>query len=942
MPARAGARRRRRLLPAAALATVAATVTGLIAPPWGAAAAPERALQAVQVHLSPTGAVTGLTSTVIERNPTSFSSHTVSLDPAGQAGKLPVRVTTSYLLNGQPGTDLNRLSGARGTVEVDVTVTNTTLRPERVPHRDLDGVPSSSYALVATPMTVVAQASLPSGSAKSVVTRSLSDPTTTAGPASTTNGVVSTAGDSGNVVWSALLAPPQLSPTTTFRLVEQTDHFVMPSIHLTVQPGVQTDPSLAHLLGASIGSQPAADLVAVQNAALLLVDRIDGRLTSVTRDLTSIARSLQQQAEQIGPQTTARLQSIDGDIRASAGQLTADLTTLNGKVARGLQSNTGQADSAIAGVVAQLDQRLGVAGPAGFPTSPPAPVTANPAPTPGAECAPASPGRSQLPGGTLIGQLDRISGQVEALAGSTGACSAALQADLTKEIGSTQTDCTSNPGAVLCGVRFIAEQTTTLLHDLDEANNSDLKQIEAQLSAGAYSNLKTDTGNLASAVGAVSNAADAVTSSLSGFDISQLLAALQAATDAQSAVDGDVAALHTLAGTEIGLLDDQGPPGQPQDGVLSELQALTALVCSASPTDVATDGPTQLYTQKILELLNGPSKCPNDSSSGPADDSLAKQYQTPIGSFLTADAAAWHNVQDATDPSNGSLAQDLGKLSTALSDVKSAVGGTTDPGSGLHQLAAAVQQLTSGGAPTPSACSAGGLPALQTLQCGLTGFTGAQDAAGTTLHNLVTAMRTIVHDDIAGTTDQLDTSILDSADRATQDFQRLLGGVSDAAQASAEQILGQGGRLITAEEQRLAASHRLEGRRLSDSAQQAIAQLAGQFGTARRTETTAGAQLAGEIRQVIGNIGSPTGSGLLNAVAADARIASANNADVRQAGSTGRAYTTVGQAALDEDLLQRAQLARGLDQAATFRPFGIAAPAAHTSTVFVFVIGGAA
>lgn len=910
---------RGRWLPGAALATVAAVVAGLVVPSWGVADTPSSALQAVQVTVSPTGALTGMTSTVIERTPTSFTSHSTALDPSRLASRLPVRVSTTYLLNGRPGTDLSKLAGASGRVEIDVTVTNTTLRPERVTHRTVDGLPAASYALVATPLTVVAQADLPSGTAGSVVTGSTGD----ARPEPATNGVLTGAG-TDDVVWSALLAPPQLSPTTTFRLVEQTSHFVPPAIHLTVQPGVQTDPSLARLLGTSVGGARADDLVAVQNAALMLVDRIDGRLGRVTADLATIGRSLHDQADEIGPQATAQLRTTDDDIRVAIGGLQSDLTDLDQKVAGRLSHTTGRAGAAIRAVVASIDDRLGMPGPHGFPTSPPTPAH-RPSGTPG--CSAPQTAAQAPAAGSLIARLEAISGQVQALAASTGACQTALAKVLADEIGTPGGACPAADTTVLCGLGTVAQQSQSLA---DQLSSTTLQSAVDQLDGTARQALDDDVSTLGNRLHDLRHASDGLSGSLGSLHLDQVVSDIQAAGHALDSLTSDIAGLNAVATTQLGLLNDTSDP-LGEKGVGSEVTDLANLVCSAinpgNPAGAAA----------LLPLLEGAGATCNGTTVQADPDHPAPGYQTSLAGFVANDEKQWQQVAEDT-AAGGALHDDVQQVSDALTDLFGNLPDGGDLGKAVSDLQAAVAALTDGHAADPGECTAAGLPALQQLECDVQDYDAKQQQAHDELTGSLSQLRTLAAANASDAT-ALTTTAADAATKATDGFNRLLGGLSASAARTAVGLLRAGGRVIGTQEQRLAGTRRIEGHRLSGAAQSAIGDLATAFGSARHDETVAAGQLTGDVRDVITNLGDPSGSGLLGAVAADAALARARNADVRRAGSTGLAYTTVGQTAIDEDLLQRAQLAQGLDQAAGFPAFGIRAPAPKTRTVFVFTIG---
>ena len=217
-------RLRRRGSGRAALAAVAAVaMTAAAAPLVLAQEPPREVLQTVAVDVGTDGTVFRLLSTDVARGDGGTDTTRRSLDPVEHADELPVRVTTGYVHDGKVGTDLADLDGVDGLVEVDVTVQNTTLRPERFRY-DAAGVARDGYALVGTPLTVVASATLPKGSLAR-----LRRPRAGTTELHTTNGVISRQGDATTVQWASLLAPPRLSASTTFTFVEQAKDFRMPA-----------------------------------------------------------------------------------------------------------------------------------------------------------------------------------------------------------------------------------------------------------------------------------------------------------------------------------------------------------------------------------------------------------------------------------------------------------------------------------------------------------------------------------------------------------------------------------------------------------------------------------------------------------------------------------------------------------------------------------------
>ena len=136
---------------------VTALVIGCVGSGPAAQASPEKVLQAVDVTLGTDGTVAGITSTAIRKGEDSTRSDRDVVDPSAEADRLPVRIQTAYRLGDRAGTDLSEIAGESGRVVIDVTVQNTTVRPQHLTY-DSAGVRKRAYALVGTPLTVVASA----------------------------------------------------------------------------------------------------------------------------------------------------------------------------------------------------------------------------------------------------------------------------------------------------------------------------------------------------------------------------------------------------------------------------------------------------------------------------------------------------------------------------------------------------------------------------------------------------------------------------------------------------------------------------------------------------------------------------------------------------------------------------------------------------------------
>src|SRR4051794_25205502 len=137
---------------------------------------------------------------------------------------LPIAVNAVYKLN---GTDIapDQLGGKSGDFEVDISITNRTLRTEEVPYTDATtGKATTAIGQTAIPITTaISGIELPDANFDNV----------------TTNGVLgrSDDGKSSTVSWSAFLAPPMFGGTQTLTIKGKTNGFKMSPPQIAAQMG---------------------------------------------------------------------------------------------------------------------------------------------------------------------------------------------------------------------------------------------------------------------------------------------------------------------------------------------------------------------------------------------------------------------------------------------------------------------------------------------------------------------------------------------------------------------------------------------------------------------------------------------------------------------------------------------------------------------------------
>ncbi|HEY1135019.1 MAG TPA: hypothetical protein VGE77_10605 [Nocardioides sp.] len=345
MPPTHRAELRGRLVPPAVrrvaiLGTVALLTAGLVSAPQTAFADEPRTLRSIDVTLTGDGSVAGVTSRLITESDGEVSTTEESIDPS--EAELPVRVLTAYRAENGAGTDLADLAGYDGRLTIDVTVQNTSVRPERVVYSS-EGRQYGEFALVGSPLTVVGGVALEDSTR--VVTAG-------AEGEDVTNGVLGRDADGAPVVqWSAMLAPPRLATTATFRLVLDAEDFQPPTFDLSVQPGLVTDPSVEGLVQAAFVDR-AGSARRLQQDTIGTIDAVNDVLTGASTVLTDIRADLESTASGVGAEAVDQLQGSRGDIPAQIADIVADLRDKSAEIDR----NIGAAGDA--GAV-ELDAALG-------------------------------------------------------------------------------------------------------------------------------------------------------------------------------------------------------------------------------------------------------------------------------------------------------------------------------------------------------------------------------------------------------------------------------------------------------------------------------------------------------------------------------------------------------------------------------------------------------
>lgn len=760
---------RRKHLRLAAVGVVAAgslVATGIQVLPAAASPTVTKALESVALSLSPNGEISGISTTDItldERG--KYSSHTSAVDPAQAINRLPVVVTVGYVHDGKTGTNLNDLKKASGLVEVDVTVTNTSAHPKRY---DVGAAGQSTYAQVATPLTVVASASMPKASITSLVS-----PQAGTATEHTTNGLISSGVGGKTVVqWASVLAPPRTGSTTTLTIVEQARAFVLPDLRISVTPGISADPSLEELMARAFGSD--SPILALENATGTLVNDMSANLATVQTILDGVHKELLTEASSTGVRATSDLQASSQNAATALSQLTSGLTRTAQALHTGITDSKNRVVARVLGAFADLVDQVGL------PDE--LPVTA----TPTATCA--ALGSQPAAGATLFEQLVHVTDLLRLAGAVNTSCVADMKATLLSTIGDA-TACPPAPATPSIACRLVSTRsslsdirsliTSSATQILSHLNGTGLSGIGTALTSttAAVTTLQTDLATLSHGIGHTGDLATALSDAQDAVD--QLLS--DTSQTSGSGLGHELKALHDSAALALAAVGTAAD-GAGADTTQGALVKLTQQLCTLPTVDLADATLVSDYADSLRALIDG-GTCAGGPAGTPPSSSLHAR--------LAADRSSWQTVVDQTAVgATSGPAKELADvhaallaLKTTLSDAADGID-TTSPhaGSVAAQLAAVNDAADAIFDPTdPSPGCAGPQPGQVPLNVLAATFAS------------VTCKQTAVADDLTtfiSTTDNqlagVDTAVADATDAT-----------STAAEEASNQLDDALGRLTT-------------------------------------------------------------------------------------------------------------------------------------------------
>lgn len=951
-----GARGGVALLALSLLAT--ATITGSASAtagraPLGLSAAdddPQRVLQSVSVGVGPDGSITGIDSTSISKTDSSdLTTDDETFDPASVAGDLPVRILTSYRLGDRSGTDLSEIVGESGRVEIEVVVQNTTVRPQKLTY-DVDSTERSQFALVGAPLTVVATADLGDNG----LTRVVTDDGGNAASEAATNGVLSRGEDNRvKVQWASLLAPPRLSPSATFRLVQETEGFEVPTFDVNVQPGLVTDTSVQNLLESAF-SDEAGSTLRLEGRTIALIGQVTGALEVASNGLSDIEQLLDTSARTIGQRTITDLTGSSDRITTELSGLAKDLGTLNDDIDSQLKTTQSSTLSQLENTVEAIKKRLG------DPTS-----TPEPKPIKVTDCAFDFTDRLFGSDATVFAQLLRVKAQLTAIGGASQKCAGLLAEDLREAIGSTDPDyeCAPASEALICALGQTSQSISQKAVDLSTVGTNVADRFEAE----RLLDVRSGVDDLNETVDGLQDTARNLANGSSSLDpFLERLGELQAGlTDLQAAlqpgssngIPAQLAAINTQARIAQGALGSGAGGGsvsqQAQDAAARACDIADPVPAAPRPVDEAgateqTDPPptpTVDLREEVSALLVGRTCAGGntDVPSGYGGLSVAERAESALGAINEM-----IDLSDLSDPANP-VNQQLSDLRLSVGDLLTLVIGLiTDDGAGLKgrvkQLAERLDALGVGldTLPSGTACPADteddedALTALNRSfgrlyckQVGLESYIANQFSnAGTVLGD--------VQQDLADGQEDADSarqSAQDTVDDTTEQLSKRLDKAGNA-------LRSKGAKEIAAQRRRLDTEVKTVTQLLSDNIKSAVSLIDSRVRTANGNLGESQQRLVSDLARVLTDIGSRDGSGLLGALASGASETSLANESIVRVSNTASAFRNLRSAAMEDTLLQQAQLARSLELQQELPAFGLELPAgSRYVSVFSFHVG---
>lgn len=858
---------------------------------------PSRVLQSVNVDLAPDGAITTVNGAAIfldETTRTSQSTET-NFKPADVVDDLPVRVSTHYRTDTASGPDLNDLSGFSGRVEIDITVENLTVAAKELSY-DAAGQSRTAAALVGTPLSIAASTELSGTQASQLAFDNA------ASGQSGTNGIVSSATDGDAIVqWAALLAPPQSSATTVFRMVADVDDFSVPVIDIAVQAGLNTDLSFDGVVNAAFDTGPTSEL-ALQQRTIELVAEVNGVLARAGATITEVRKNLDETSKTLGVSTAQELQSSSESLTASMKGLSGEIDNLRNDLDSTTTGTNALVNQQFSEIVDSMKVMLG-------DTSATLPSDLDL--VEGAGCA----AQVSVPeaGDSLFAAFLQLSAQLNGYAEASSGCRDEIVQQLTASIGPaepTPQTC-ADDSSMTCAL--LGAQTSVLgsLDDLVASGQAIVGKLDGSYVKDAISQYDGLAGNLAQIKTQIGSLGVPAGEAPLDEQLTDLKNSLADASESLSSIKKMNA---TAKAAKADLVTGSS-------SVQAQYDKLVKQICSLAKTGTATTGVDPKRIEEIRALITD-TPC---NGSKPVTTS-----PTALQNRLTEQQNDWQQIIDATDP--GQPGSVLAEVDALLQSVGTALDPVIDGTGQVDATAADLAALV--------AAADGQASELDTL---LDKINEQQQSLAASVTQSFADAADAAKSEIQKSTDEqiriVSAQAEEGRESLIESYNRTIAGLT----ATSEDVVAQSKSQIDAQNEQLADEQEAVTAALDEQTAQTLELIAqGTDGSTRDIEA-ANALLTDSLNKVILDLGDPQvhGSGLLGSMAASAAKADTADYQLALASQSAAGYANIRAEDVSGILLRQAQFQAALERAQSFPTFNLELPSgASWQTVYAFHVGG--
>lgn len=930
--------RRKRPLVLAALAlliALAIVVALAVTRPWAstkdrddvAAPAPgDRVLQSVDVTMQPDGALTRVGDTVVIARSQGGKADTYSTtyDPTKVVDQLPVRVLTSYQTDQGSGTNLADLEGYSGRLSLDLTVQNLTGRSQDVTY-DVAGKSQTTTALVGAPLTVVASASLPGVDPGTVVTAAADAPADSSSDTASTNGVLSRSQDGvAQVQWASILAPPQLDPTTTFRVVLDAKNFVVPTVDLSVQPGLVTDPSVGALIDSAFNPKNSDEL-GLETRTIALVGDVNDVLGRASSTISGVRKTLDASSKTLGTKTVQSLTEDTKTISTSLKSSSDNIDSLGDDLKSSLQSTQSATLQRMSETVSGLQDLIG-------DTSASEPTVQ----TDGEGCQ--TTVKAAGGGSGVYGSLLAVTAQLDGYQAATDACKHEIQAAITSTVGPEQTSGTDADGNAYCPVDAETPAVTCSLADARKrftdvtASITDSQDASKAIDTDALGSVSGDVGALSNRLASIDASITTVLADKPDDDdasLAQVDEAVDAVRTSLTSISSDGGTLDLLV---KGLQTVHDSAQDDQDKVASmrkQSDDLAAALCAVAGDGTQPGELSKEQTEALRAYLVSTACDGKTALAHPAD------WSTPLGARLDDQEDAWKEVAAATDPGSDTrnigrrltdLKKQLSDLGDQLGSVTSAVDDNRDALTEVNKDVAKAQTSVEELGANVDSVQQGYVDAKLDLDAALK--QAADQATEATSKSL---------------SEEAIKKVAQQGEQSSEDLGKAFDASAEGLSSAADQLRDGTAKTLKKQQDDLADQEKSDESALNDKTKAGLSSISGNVTSATRDIDSTRTSLTKDLNNVLLDLGNPKqpDQGLLGTLGKSARAADSADFQLGLASDKVSAYSSVRSQEVGGILLRQAQAEAALQRQAELPAFATDLPATTTHrTVYEFHLGG--